>query len=106
MDMELTRENVETVLNTHGVVLEPAKQEQAIDDVLLEAEHIEHLMFEHTGSNARLAALLSAIEDVLIEQGVIEPEKLFNPEDTDLEEEDDVMTQEDAEEDEDEDYLS
>ena len=40
---------------------EPAEHERVIDDVLLEAEHIEELMFEHSGFEARRVALLSTI---------------------------------------------
>ena len=104
MDWELGTEDIDTVLDAHGLALEPARHERVIDDVLLEADHIEELVFEHSGFAARRVALLSAIEDVLIEQDVIDPDKLFRPEDADVEEEEDVTAQEEAEEG--EDYLS
>jgi hypothetical protein len=98
MDWELRTEDIDTVLDAHGIALEPAQHERVIDDVLLEADHIEELMFERSGFEARRAALLSAIEDVLIEQDVIDPDKLFRPEDVNVEEEEDVTAQEEAEE--------
>lgn len=104
MDWELRQEDIDAVLDARGVAIEPAQRERVVDDVLLEAERIEEPMFEHSGFGARRAALLSAIEDVLIEQGILEPDKIFLPEDADIEEEQDVAAREDAEEG--EDYLS
>jgi hypothetical protein len=104
MDWELRTEDIDTVLDRHATSLDPAQRERVVDDVLLEADRIEELVFEHSGFEARRAALLSAIEDVLIEQDVIDSDKLFRPEDVDVEEEEDAAAQEEA--DEGEDYLS
>lgn len=69
-------EDVLVVLYRHQV-RDPARIQKATDLVFDEAEHIEDAALSEFSMYAQTAAAFSAIEDILLEAGVLQGDKHF-----------------------------
>lgn len=66
---EVTVDDVQTVLETHGIRKSDDEAEVILDE--LDVDAVEHGLLHYTDFDDQVASSLSDIEDQLMEQGVI-----------------------------------
>lgn len=74
---EVTQEDIETVLEAHASGVDLDAEE--VFDNFYEGDRVEKAVLYYDDFDDQVTAALSEIEDVLIEQGIIEKPKQFNP---------------------------
>jgi hypothetical protein len=74
-NFEVTKDDVETVLERHELSLNDEQVEEIHDG--LDFERIDEVVFEWNDLDSQTASMFSEIEDQMIEDGIITGEKKF-----------------------------